>query len=117
MSDRFDEMAIAWFAKLPALASEVSARRYLARFLREAVAAELTAERPRAVSAVLRALAGETCVNTVDGQRCGKPAEGVCRQQKPLRTHLKALCEGCAAIAGVLEDGEWVRTADLVKPD
>ena len=45
MSDRFDEMAEAWFAGLRHLESEQRARRSLAEFLRKTVEAELASER------------------------------------------------------------------------
>jgi hypothetical protein len=50
VSDRFDEMADAWFAELRHLESEDRARRSLAEFLRKAVEAEMsTTDRPFAL--------------------------------------------------------------------
>ncbi len=115
MSDRFDEMATEWFAKLPQLASEQYGRRYLARFLREAVESAVAADRKRMVAIVQKALVGETCDHSVDGELCGQPAIGACRwrPEGSSKASMLALCEACAALPGVTAGGSWLCIDDL----
>ena len=112
--DRFDEMAAAWFGKLPSLASETYARRYLARFLRDAV----EAERQRMAATFQESLVGKTC------EGCGQPAAGSYCWPHLAGTEsyrLQPLCEACARVAGSCakspraQQGTWFPLADLAK--
>jgi hypothetical protein len=80
MTDRFDELAATWFEKLPHLASEMFARRYLAGFLRDTVKAE-AARADKTTELVTQALllaeVGNHCVPTDVNHTTG-PVCGVC---------------------------------------
>ena len=118
--DPFDELARAWFAKLPSLASEQYARRYLATFLRQSVREAVLAERAR-IEAILQAtLVGTTCEHTpelpgANPKLCGKPsagayliAWGACEK------HLTPLCASCAEIPGAFRGGKWIGLHELL---
>ena len=116
MSDRFDDMAEAWFAGLRKLESEQRARRSLAEFLRKAVEAELDRDRQRMVAIVRRTLVGDACEHVTDGKLCGNPTDGVCRRQTGTPVScLTALCDTCAALPDTLGGGAWLRLNDLAR--